>query len=171
VRSWPSARRGVACVTLLAVAAVLFSGCSSTKVPPSGTAAPTASQPVARLDRLEVRRTDAFPQNHLRFSFPVRVVVNDASQVRRVAAALFALPTLPPGVYDGPADLGVTYHLWFFAGARLALNVTVDATGMQTVERVGAKRTADQAFWTTLAVAMGLPDPGGVAFGGTFPGS
>ena len=118
-----------------------------------------------------MRRIDAFPQNHVRFAFPARVVVNDPLEVRRVAAALFALPTLPPGVYSGPIDLGITYHLTFFAGARLALKVTVDATGMETVVGVGAARRADQSFWTTLAVVMRLPDPDGVAFGGTFPES
>lgn len=167
MRSRPSVSRGVACLALLAVAVLLFSACGSRRVPPSGKVSPAASQLVARLDRLDVRRTDAFPQNHLRFSFPAQVVVSDPPQVRRVASALFALPTPPPGVYNGPADLGVTYHLTFFAGARLALTVTVDATGMETVEGVGAKRTADQSFWATLAMAMRLPDPGGVAFGGT----
>ena len=118
-----------------------------------------------------MRRTDAFPQNHLLFSFPARVVVNDSPEVRRVAAALFALPTMPPGIYAGPIDLGVTYHLTFYAGARLALSVTVDATGMETVVGVDAARRADPSFWTTLAVAMRLPDPDSVAFGGSFPKS
>jgi hypothetical protein len=78
---------------------------------------------------------------------------------------------LPSGVYAGPADFVVTYHLTFFAGARLALNVTVNATGMEGVGGMGAACTADQSFWTTLAEAIRLPDPNGVAFGGTLPGS
>jgi hypothetical protein len=130
-----------------------------------------ADHTVARLDRLEVVRTDAIPQNHLRFSFPARVVVSDPVLVRRVARALLALPRLRPGVYSGPIDLGITYRLTFFADGRPAWRVTVDATGMRTVSGAGAVRVADQRFWTTLAGAMGLPDPAGVDFGGSFPTS
>jgi hypothetical protein len=49
---------------------------------------------ITRLDRLVVQRSDAFPQNHIRFSFPASVTVSDAAQVQRVARALLALPVM-----------------------------------------------------------------------------
>ena len=91
MRSRPSVSRGVACLALLAVAVLLFSACGSRRVPPSGKVSPAASQLVARLDRLDVRRTDAFPQNHLRFSFPAQVVVSDPSRAQPNATASTAL--------------------------------------------------------------------------------
>jgi len=171
VRRGSPTRRVIPAALLAAAAAVLLCACAASSHTPRATPAAGTSTLIARLDRLAVRRSDAFPQNHLRFSFPAHAVVTDPQAVRQVARALLALPRLRPGVYAGPVDLGVAYHLTFFAGARPVWRVTVDATGMQNVVGAGAGRVADRGFWTTLAGAMGLADPGSVDFGGSFPAS
>ena len=137
-----------------------------------GSAAPRhAAVPVPlyqRVDRLVVRRTNAFPQNHIRFSFPARVAVRDPLAVRAVARALYALPKARSGVYFGPIDLGIVYHLTFYEGDQQVLVVSVDATGMEDVTGlVPARTVAGTSFWSTLAVAMGLPHPSQARFQGS----
>jgi len=73
---------------------------------------------VGNLNRLVLRRSDAFPQNHMRFSFAAEVTVTVASKVREAARALCALPRMPSGTFHCPADFGIAYHLVFSAGDR-----------------------------------------------------
>ncbi|WP_201732388.1 hypothetical protein [Acidithrix sp. C25] len=158
---------------------LLLAACNNSKTtgtPQSPSQGPLASpsalcQSVAALDRLTVRRSDAFPQNHMRFSFPTNVAVSNAILVRNVARALCALPKMPSGSINCPADFGITYRLAFFAGDREFPKVTIDSTGCASVKGIGAIRWVEQSpnFWHVLGVAMGLSTPGYATFRGSGP--
>lgn len=134
---------------------------------PSASAAPTAlSHELTRLDRLEVTRTDAFPQNHIRFAFPAQTVAADPAAVQAVARALLALPIMPSGVFHCPADLGIVYHLVFYAGSQRLPVVSLDATGCETVQGLGVTRWVARSpgFWRILGEALHLTRPGYATF-------
>ncbi len=126
---------------------------------------------VPTLDRLAVHRSDAFPQNHMRFSFPAEVTVTDATKVRAAARALCSLPTMPSGTFHCPADVGIVYRLVFSAGERALTPVEVDATGCERVRGLGHVRWAAHSpeLWPTLGRAMGLLSPGYATFRGRGP--
>jgi len=141
---------------------------------PSASARPTAlSDNVGHLDRLEVTRTDTFPQNHFRFAFPVVVTSTDPAAVQAVAQALIALPAMPTGVLHCPADFGIVYHLVFFSGPRRLPPVSVDATGCETVRGLGVTRWVARSpgFWRTLGTALHLTTPDYATFRGHWPGA
>ena len=126
---------------------------------------------VADLTRLVVRRSDAFPQNHMRFSFPPEVTVTRADEVRAAAGALCALPGMPSGTINCPADFGITYHLVFYIGVRALAPVEVEASGCQVVHGLGAVRwvSGSPEFWPVLGAAMGIPSPTYATFRGSGP--
>jgi hypothetical protein len=132
-------------------------------------------QLIGQLNRLEVRRSDALPQNHTHFSFPAIVTVTKPSAVQAVAKALCALPALPAGVFNGPADFGITYQLVFRAGKQHWPAVIVAAGGLQTVRGLGHTRWllspagSSAHFWRTLGTAMGLTSASNATFAGTRP--
>lgn len=138
----------------------------------SGGGAGSLCASIDSLDRLVVTRSDAFPGNHLRFSFPSVVTVSNPHNVRAAARAVCSLPPMPSGVFNCPADLGVDYGLSFAAGARRFATVTVDATGCETVEHLGATRwiARTPGFFTALGAAMGLAGANGGTFAGSGPG-
>jgi hypothetical protein len=138
---------------------------------PASAARPTLCGSVASLDRLVVDRSDAFPQNHMRFSFPAEVTVADATQVRAAARALCSLPNMPTGTISCPADLGIVYDLAFSASGRAFPTVEVDATGCQGVRGLGSERWVARSpgFWPTLGGAMGLASPSYATFRGSGP--
>jgi len=125
---------------------------------------------VAHLDRVVVRRTDAFPQNHLQFSFPAVVNVSQALSVRVVANALCALPKMPPGIFDCPADFGIAYDLTFSAGGQGFATVSLKPAGCEMVHGLGPTRwiIRTPGFWRVLGKAMGLEATRNT-FAGTLP--
>ena len=125
-------------VTALLAVALSLTACgsaaSSTRLKPSPRSAPSATalgRALGQLDRLVVLRSDAFPQNHMRFSFPARVTVSDPGAVQAVARALLALPPMPSGAFAVPIDLGVTYRLIFATAHGQLPAIEVDATGAE----------------------------------------
>jgi hypothetical protein len=120
-------------------------------------------------NRLVVMRTDAFPQNHVTFSFPAVVTVTDACRVRAVAAALCALPSVLPGTYNCQVDLGISYRLSFPVGNGGVTSIEAQATGCQLVSGLGPARSGQQ-LWPVLADAIGLPPSSSpaAAFAGRF---
>lgn len=175
---------GLALACAAAGAIVVLSGCGSAvssagapQASPSGSVAPQAAAlraALPRLDRLVVRRTDAFPQNHVRFSFPALTTVRDAAQVRGVAQALLDLPAMSQSTNPGgPVDLGIVYHLTFFGAGRALPVISVAVTGMERVDGLGAARWAAVSphFWTTFAGALGLTTPGYATLRGSLPGT
>ena len=170
-------RRGVQAAALLAAALTLI-GCGAAAssdrggtIQGSSPASEALSQALSHLDRLVVLRSDAFPQNHISFSFPAKVTVSDPVEVQAVARALLALPAMPSGVLHGPADLGITYCLVFATVDERFPPISVDATGTQTVRGLGGTRWAARSpgFWRTLGSAMGLARPGYATFRGSMP--
>lgn len=152
-------------------------GASATPLPTTtSTTAPVTSstplcQSVPQLDRLVVRRTDAFPQNHIRFTFPNEVTVIHAASVRSVAEALCVLPRMPSTPMYCPVDLGIVYHLTFTASGETIPTVSVEATGCQVVRGLGASRWVARSprFWQTLGKAMGLVKADNATFRGRGP--
>ena len=153
---------------VIASAAVL-AACGSAASVSAKRPAVALAQDISRLDRLVVTRTDAFPQNHVRFTFPATVTVTDSTAVQAVARALCALPKMPSDLLGCPADFGITYHLVFSAGDRSFPSVSVDATGCETVRGLGTVRwlSTSPGFWHTLGVAMGLAKPDNATFRGS----
>lgn len=141
---------------------------------PSASARPGAlSGNVGHLDRLEVTRTDAFPQNHFRFALPAVVTSTDPAAVQAVAQALIASPEMPSGALYCPADFGIVYHLAFFSGARRLPPASIDAAGCETVRGLGVTRwvVRSAGFWRTLGTALHLANPVYATFRGYVPGA
>lgn len=145
-------------------------GATTTSTTTPVTASTPLCQSVPHLDRLVVRRRDAFPQNQMRFSFRSEETVSHPRSVREVAEALCALPVFPGGVHC-PVDLGIVYHLAFFASGQRFHIVSVDATGCQIVRGMGTPLWAARSpkFWHTLGNAMGLTKAGNATFQGEGP--
>jgi hypothetical protein len=161
----------VAAVFVLAACGSAVSGRDPGLSRPASAADSTLCGSVASLDRLVVERSDAFPQNHMRFTFPAEVTVTDATPVRAAARALCALPKMPSGTFHCPADLGIVYHLAFSVGGRAFPTVKLEATGCQRVHGLGAVRWVARSpgFWPTLGRAMGLSSPSYATFRGSGP--
>lgn len=132
---------------------------------------PALCDSITHLDRLVVRRHNAFPQNHRRFAFAATVSVDRAPSVQDVARALCGLPKMPRGVLFCPADLGITYHLTFSTKDRSFPAVGVEATGCQGVSGLGPTRWAARSpgFWKILGQALGLSKPDSQVFAGQGP--
>ncbi|MGO8685364.1 MAG: hypothetical protein ACLQUT_12410 [Thermoleophilia bacterium] len=175
---------GIALLTLSACGSAAPGGAGQPR--PSAVSRPASSVPsaepsatlcglIGQLNGLDVRRADALPQNHTQFTFPAEVTVTNRAAVQAVAEALCALPPLPAGVFNGPADFGITYQLVFSAGKRRLPAVTVAAGGLQTVRGLGrirwllAPSGSSARFWHTLGMAMGLRSASNATFAGTRP--
>ncbi len=182
MRSVAPRRLGLAAgLALAAVAAACGGGRSVPTTAPVETSPATtaASTPVAasltlcrttaRLDRLVVRRTDEFPQNQVRFSFPALVTVTRGASVRTAAKALCDLPRMPSGTFHCPNDLGVSYRLAFGAPGRTLPPVEIDASGCEVVRGLGSTRwvARNLDFWRVLGTAMGLVAADQSTFAGT----
>jgi hypothetical protein len=166
------ARRATAAMryaVALAVAVVTLTGCGG--MPPPRSSPPVREtlhaatvalcRSVGQLDRLEVVRREAIPQDRIRFAFPATVSVTRRPAVRAFAAALCRLPTLPRGAVSCPADLGVTYLLTFSGHAQRFPSVIADRTGCEPVRGLGPTRwgVPAPAVWHALGVALGLRHP------------
>ena len=160
------------------LACTVLAGCANIVAVRQASAAghPAAPRPPAaivcvrpeQVDRLTMRRVNTFPQNHEQFTFPAQITVTDAWRARAVALALCALPLFPQGRINCPADLAVYYELSFASGARRFQVVTIDSSGCELVDGLGATRWAvGGAFWWLLGSAAGIPHPGNAAFGGS----
>jgi hypothetical protein len=171
-------RRGIWTAALL-TAVLCLAACgaaTSTSIrSPTPRVVPTTALGLAldHLDHLDISRIDAFPQNHLAFSFPAKVTVSVPVAVRAVARALLALPTLPSTKLNAPVDLGISYRLVFATPDRPLPPITVAAMGTQAVRGLGTTRwlARSPGFWNTLGSAMGLARPQYATFRGTSPGS
>ena len=119
-----------------------------------------------RVDRLVVQRHDAFPQNHVRFTFPAHVVVASPEAVRASARALCALKPFPSGPIACPADWGIAYHLTFEDGSDV-YRVIASPTGCPSAAGdIGKDRWAPPHLWHALGTSMGLRRPDQQSFAG-----
>lgn len=172
-------RRGIQAAALLA-AALCLTACGTAASRSGGDATPGSSptatalaQALGHLNSLIVLRSDAYPQNHISFSFPAKVTVSDPVAVQAVARALLALPTISSTAFNAPIDLGITYRLIFATSDGRLLTISVAATGTQAVRGLGATRWVARSpqFWSTLGTAMGLTRPAYATFRGKMPSS
>jgi hypothetical protein len=175
-RFGPALALGSTCVIALVAACTLWGPTSEATASRSAGAVTRATalcDSSGSLTHLVVRRVDAFPQNHIRFSFPATVVVRETAAVRRVARALCALPAMPNQGLHCPMDLGITSHLEFSSPTQHFRVVTVDATGCQSVTGLAPQRwiARSPGFWRTLGSAMHLKTPSWETFRGGRPGS
>lgn len=122
-----------------------------------------------QLDTLVVKRIDAFPQNHIRFSFPAVITVSNPSLVQKAAKAVCALPVMPSKPMSCPADLGITYRLSFYTAAQPFPRVVVSATGCEGVTGLLLNRWVSRtpAFWSKLGKTMGLKNASWATFRGS----
>jgi len=119
--------------------------------------------------RLMIHRINGLPQNHERFTFPARITVTSARRAQSAARALCALPVMPSGTFNCPADWGISYRLVFTSWAGRLAHVTADASGCQEVSGLGATRwtLTSPGFWRSLAQAAGITPASGAVFLGT----
>jgi hypothetical protein len=154
-------------VLAIALACAALAACGSAR---AGTMASGGGlcASAGRVDRLVVERVNQIPRNHERFTFPARVAVTDPREARTVARALCALPPMPSGTFNCPADLGIVYRLGFTADGRKLPAVSAQATGCGGVRGLGrsAWTARSPGFWRLLGTAMGIPRPGNPAFAG-----
>jgi len=162
------------CGVLIATAfgAAQVASATTPAVTRSSTASsPALCQAAAHVDHLVVHRVDALPQNHLYFSFPATVTVTEAESVQDVASALCALPKMPPGIFNCPADFGISYNLTFSAAGQKFAVVSLEPSGCEEVQGLGPTRwiIRNPGFWRVLGNAMGLPGATQSTFAGTLP--
>jgi hypothetical protein len=121
------------------------------------------------VDGLTIGRVNAYPQNHLRFTFPAQITVTSAGPSQAVARALCALPAMPDVRFSCPMDEGVDYRLVFTAGDSELAPVTLDATGCEQVTGLGPVRwtARSPAFWGVLATAADITSYDQATFRGT----
>jgi hypothetical protein len=177
--------RAGACCAALAAVAMLTASCSTTTVA-AGTLKTTAQTQVTdghaasdarqlcngrhaslvRLRRLVVTLHALIPANAVgRAAGPW--TVTSAAKMRSVQRALCALPKPRPGIYNCPADLGISYQLRYYGPHGVLPAVAADASGCQLVTGLGnATRWATESpgFWRTLARAIGVAHLSGAAF-------
>jgi hypothetical protein len=168
-------RRGVVPMAVVSLCMVAATGCqdaapSRIAPDPAPHAAPAAMcGRVAELERLGVQRLDAFPRNHIRFSFPAHVVVASPQSVRATAKSLCMLRPFPAGTIACPADWGIVYYLTFQDRVD-AYRVVLTATGCpRSAGDVGTPRWVTPQLWRTLGTAIGLPRPTQQSFAGSAP--
>jgi len=89
-----------------------------------------------RVDRAVLSLTGS----RVRSFLPREITIGDAPRVRALAAALCALPAMPPGV-QCPADFGGVSRLVFTAGARDFQPVRIQLSGCRAVAGIGPTRS------------------------------
>jgi hypothetical protein len=130
---------------------------------------PAWPSPVSPIDRVSITRIVTEP-NHERFTFPANITITGFQRGRSVARALCELPVMPPGIYNCPADLGISYRLTLITEDHAATSVDLDATGCQQVYGLGHRWTATSpGFWSVLGEDAGLGRAGLLTFIGTLP--
>jgi hypothetical protein len=152
-----------------ALACIVLAGCGHAAASDTtGGADKAICANAARVDRLTIDRLNPLHQN-LHFVAPAQIIVTDAHRAQAVARALCALPPVGHGVYNCPADWGISYRLRFAARQALFRPITVDATGCRTVIGLGPARliTGVFGFWTILGNAAGLSHASLTTFTGT----
>jgi hypothetical protein len=160
---WLPAAATLASATLAGCGQAAASHAGATNTPAAGT---TVCAEAAHVDNLAISRTSASPGH---FTFPAELTVSGTRPAQAVVRALCALPAMPSGAINCPADLGISYRLRFAAGGRQLPPVTVKATGCQQVYGLGRVRwiAHSPAFWGVLGQAAGVHPASYQTFRGT----
>ena len=89
----------------------------------------------------------------------VQVTVTDVAKAQDAYQATLALPVFPPGVYNCPADFGVTYQLSFLLANGSNLTVTENPSGCSVANIPGTcVRSVGPTYWSQLAQDLGIPE-------------
>jgi hypothetical protein len=107
---------------------------------PAAVAGASAGVPLCAAAQKVDRVVASLPAGHLRALLPRRITITDAPQVRALAAALCALPPMPPGM-QCPADFGGVFRLVFAAGGRDFHPVQIQTSGCRVVTGIGPARS------------------------------
>ena len=120
------------------------------------------------MDAPRVTRITDFPHSRSP-KFPIREPRRTTAEV--TWSWFSALPDLPLGSLNCPADFGIVYHLVFSASERALPPIELDASGCQSVRGLGPARWVARSpeFWPTLGSAMGLSSPSYATFRGSGP--
>jgi len=144
-------------------ALLLVAGCDGM----SGTDAAIAAlrAQVANVKTLEFTTWGTIPSNP---PPSVSVTVSDSALAQAACDATLALPVMPSGTYDCPADFGVTYQLTFLngyaKGPSAVMTATIDPDGCQQVQVTNGSASAtlwtatSPDYWSSLATDLGIAE-------------
>jgi hypothetical protein len=107
---------------------------------PAAVASASAGVPLCAAAQRVDRVVASLPGGRLRGILPRGITITDAPRVRALAAALCALPPMPPGL-QCPADFGGVVRLVFAAGGRNFHPVRVQLSGCRAVAGMGPARS------------------------------
>lgn len=107
---------------------------------PAAVASASAGVPLCAAAQKVDRVVASLPASHLRATPPRGITITDTPRVRALAAALCALPAMPPGL-QCPADLGGVSRLVFTAGGRGFPPVRIQLSGCRAVAGIGPTRS------------------------------
>jgi len=107
---------------------------------PAAVTSPPAGAPLCAAAQTVDRVVASLPASHFGGTQPPAITITDAPRVRALAAALCALPAMPPGV-QCPADFGGVSRLVFTAGARDFQPVRIQLSGCRAVAGIGPTRS------------------------------
>ena len=107
---------------------------------PAAVASASAGVPLCTAAQKVDRVVASRPGGHLRGILPRGTTITDAPRVRALAAALCALPPMPPGL-QCPADFGGAVRLVFAAGGRNFHPVRIRLSGCRAVAGMGPARS------------------------------
>ena len=107
---------------------------------PAAVASASAGVPLCAAAQKVDRVVASLPASQLREILPRGITITDAPRVRALAAALCALPPMPPGL-QCPADFGGVFRLVFAAGGRDFHPVQIQLSGCRAVAGIGPARS------------------------------
>ena len=144
-------------MTKLTAQIFLLAACTSSNDPASDVVAELrAKQPM--IDRVQFDTATSIPAN----SPPQVVATATGDAARAIYAATLALPILPPGEYNCPANFGIIYNLTFTTSGESTIVGTATPTGCEIVtlnaEIGSASLSINGAYWRLLASDLGIDE-------------
>jgi hypothetical protein len=123
----------------------------------AGVAGASAGAPLCAAAPTVDRVVASLPAGHLREILPRGITITDAPRVRALAAALCALPPMPAGLQQCPAEFGGVFQLVFAAGGRAFHPVRIQLSGCRAVAGIGPTRSWSRSpqFGRLLTATMG----------------
>jgi hypothetical protein len=107
---------------------------------PAAVASAPAGMPLCAAAQKVDRLVASLPASHLGETPPRGITITDTPRVRALAAALCALPPMPPGL-QCPADFGGVFRLVFAAGGHDFHPVRIQLSGCRAVAGIGPTRS------------------------------
>lgn len=121
------------------------SAAASHTTEPAAIASASAGVPLCAaahtVDRVAVTRMPGLSASSTHEPVQAGITIRDAPKVRALAAGLCALPVMPHGVLNCPADFAGAFRLVFAAGQRGFAPVGVQESGCRAVTGVGPVRS------------------------------